>query len=210
MRTAGEILAEKRNQLGLSLDLIEKETKIRKKYLEAIEKNNYTFFSESTTVKGFIRNFALALGISPESVLAVFRRDFIENEKGQIIPRGFTKEIEEKAFHWTPKITFFLFTGLLLLSFSYFFINQYLRFSSPPQLEIFSPKEEQVFKERVEISGKTDKDATVMVDGSLIVVSKDGSFEEEIVLPRGENFLTIEAANRQGKKRTLNIKIKVE
>ena len=97
MRTAGEILSGKRNQLGLSLDQIEKDTKIRKKYLEAIEKNNYSFFSESTTVKGFIRNYALILEIPPENILAIFRRDFIENEKGQIIPRGFTKEIEEYA-----------------------------------------------------------------------------------------------------------------
>ncbi len=210
MRTAGEILSGKRNQLGLSLEQIEKDTKIRKKYLEAIEKNNYSFFSESTTVKGFIRNFALAVGISPENILAIFRRDFVENEKGQIIPRGFTKEIEERSFHWTPKITFFLFIGLLLFSFCYFFASQYWRFSSPPRLEVYSPKEEQVFKEKVEILGKTDKDATIMIDGSLIVVSKDGSFKEEIVLPRGENIITIEAANRQGKKRTLNIKVKVE
>lgn len=210
MKTVGEILSGKRNQLGLSLEQVEKETKIRKKYLEAIEKSDFGIFSESTTVKGFIRNYSLILGLSPENVLAIFRRDFIENEAGQIIPRGFTKEIEERSFRWTPKITFFLFIGLLLFSFCYFFFSQYSRFSSPPQLEVFSPKEGQIFQGKVEVVGKTDKDATVKVDGSLIVVSPSGDFGEKIVFPRGENILTIEAANRQGKKRTVNIKVKVE
>ncbi len=210
MRTVGEILLAKRNQLGLNLEEVEKETKIRQKYLEAIEKNNYAFFSESTTVKGFIRNYALTLGLSAENLLAIFRRDFAENEKGQIIPRGFNKEIEEKSLHWTPKATFFLLISLLVLSFSFFFARQYLRFSSPPSLEISSPREGQVFPDTVLVVGKTDKDATVKIDGSLTTVSESGEFNEKIVFPRGENILTIEAANRQGKKRIENIKIIIE
>lgn len=210
MKTAGEIIAERRKQLGLSLDQIEKETKIRKKYLEAIEKNNFSFLPESTTVKGFIRNFSLALGLSSDNILAVFRRDFAEDEKGQIIPRGFSKEIEERSFHWTPKATFFALVILLISAFAFFFVRQYFRFSSPPLLEVASPQDGQTYTEKVEVAGKTEKDATVKVDGSLITVADDGRFKEEIVLPRGENILVIEAANRQGKKRTVNVKVKVE
>lgn len=210
MKAVGEILSEKRKELNISLDQVEKETKIRKKYLEAIEKNNFQSLQESTAVKGFIRNYALFLGLSAENLLAVFRRDFIEDAKGQIIARGFAKEQEERSFHWTPKGTFVVSIIVLLFGFSFVLIRQYFHFSSAPPLEIFSPQEDQIFNEKVLVSGRTDKDATVKIEGALITVEENGNFEEEIVLPRGENVILVEAENRQGKKRTENIKVKVE
>lgn len=210
MRTVGEILLEKRKQLGLSLEEVEKETKIRKKYLEEIEKNNFSQIIGSTTVKGFIRNYSQVLGLSPENVLAIFRRDFIENEKGQIIPRGMVEPLVERKFYWTPKLTALTAVFVLIFGFVFFFVRQYLSFSSAPPLEVFSPKEGQVLEEKIKISGKTDKDATVKIDGTLITLSENGNFLEEIILPRGENIITIEAANRQGKKRIVRVKIKVE
>lgn len=210
MRTVGEILSEKRKSLGLSLEGIEKETKIRAKYLEAIERNDFFSFPQSTTVKGFIRNYAQVLGLSAENILAVFRRDFVENEKGQIIPRGMLKPLDEKRFCWTPKLTFIVIVFLLIGGFVFFFFRQYLKFNSAPFLEVFSPVDGQVFKEKIIVSGKTDKDASVMVDGTLITISENGDFKEEIVLPRGDNIVTIEAINRQGKKNVVSRKIKVD
>lgn len=192
------------------MEEVEKETRIRKKYLEAIEKNEYGRIAESTIVKGFIRNFAQALGLPAENVLAVFRRDFRENEKGQIIPRGMVDPLDRKDFWWTPRHTLAVGLFILLGGFVFFFARQYLSFSSAPPLEVSSPVDGQTVKERTLVSGKTDKDVSVKIDGALISVSSDGSFEEEIILPRGDNILTIEAVSRQGKKRTVNLKIKVE
>ncbi len=210
MRTAGEILSEKRKELNRSLEEIEKETKIRRKYLEAIEKNSFSSLPESTIVKGFIRNYAQALGLSPENVLAVLRRDFRENDKGQIIPRGMVEPLDEKSFYWTPKATVVAAVSLLILGFAFFLVRQYWGFSSAPPLEISSPKEGQAFKDKVAVTGKTDKDASVKIEGTVITVSADGTFKEEIVLPRGENVIVIEASNRQGKKRIVNRRVKVE
>lgn len=210
MRTAGEILSEKRRELGLTLEEIEKETKIRKKHLEAIEKNNFSSLPESTIVKGFIRNFAQALGLPPENVLAVFRRDFLENEKGRIIPRGMVEPLGEKGFNWTPKLTLIFGLVFLVGGFAFFLARQYLSFSFAPPLQIYLPKENQVVQEKVVVSGKTDKDASVKIEGTPITVSEDGSFKEEIILPRGENVLAIEAVNRQGKRKIVNRKVKVE
>ena len=210
MRTVGEILSEKRKDLGLSLEEIEKETKIRRKYLEAIEKNDFAVIAESTIVKGFIRNYAQALELEVSSVLAVFRRDFRENQKGQIIPRGMVESLAEKNYYWTPKATLIAGVSLLILGFVFFFVRQYMSFSSAPPLEVTSPKDGQLFKEKVPIVGKTDKDASVKINGSLISIAEDGSFKEEIILPRGENMLIVESSNRQRKKRTVTLKVKVE
>lgn len=210
MRIVGEILSEKRAELGYSLEQIEKETKIRKHYLEAIEKNDFTFLPESTVVKGFIRNYAQYLGLVPENVLAVFRRDFRENEKGQIIPRGMVEPLSEKGFYWTPKLTLILFFSVLIIGFGFFFLRQYLSFSSAPPLEVTSPVEGQTYQEKIPVIGKTDKDASVKINGTLISITENGSFKEEIVLPQGENVVVIESANRKGQKRVIERRIKVE
>ncbi len=194
----------------MSLENIEKETKIRKRFLEAIEKNNFPQIEGSTVVKGFIRNYALILGLEPENLLAIFRRDFCENEKGQIIPRSIVEPLKRDRFYWTPKATFVLILSLLLGSFVFVFIRQYLKFSSAPALELLSPKNGEIFKEKVIIIGKTDKDASVKVDGTLISVSDEGEFNEQIVLPRGDDIVTVEAINRQGKKTTVSTKIKID
>jgi len=212
MRTVGEILGQRRKELNLTLEQVEKEIKIRQKYLEAIEKNNFSQIPESTIVKGFIRNYALYLSLPPDNILAVFRRDFFENEKGQIIPRGMVQPLDKKSFgfYWTPKLTTITAIALLFGGFIFFFFRQYLNYSSPPFLEVFSPKEGQAFNGEVLIFGKTDKDASIKVDGSVIPIDNTGVFREEIVLPRGENTVVIETSNRQQKKRSLNIKVNVE
>jgi len=210
MRTAGEILSEKRAELDYSLEQIEKETKIRKRYLEAIEKNDFTILPESTVVKGFIRNYAQYLGLPPENVLAVFRRDFRENKKGQIIPRGMVEPLSEKGFYWTPKLTLILFFSILIIGFGFFFFKQYLSFSSAPPLEVSSPLEGQTYKDKIVVTGKTDKDATVKINGTLISITENGNFNEEIVLPQGENVVVVETSNRKGQKRVIERKIKVE
>jgi len=210
MRTVGEILSEKRKSLGLSFEDIEKETKIRRQYLEAIEKNNFSQIAESTIVKGFIRNYSQFLGLSAENTLAVFRRDFQEDEKGQVIPRGMVEPLDKRKFYWTPQLTLIVATSFLIGAFVFFFVRGYLGFSSAPPLQIFSPKEGQTFKEKIEVTGKTDKDASVKIDGSLIFVETDGAFKEEIILPKGENVIVIESISRQGKKRVVTRKVRVE
>ena len=210
MKTVGDILSEKRKSLGLSFDQIEKETKIRQKYLRAIEENDYSSLPEIITVKGFLRNYALILNLPPETIMATFRRDFIENEKGLVVARSFSGDIEREGFHWTPKLTFITLIFLTVFIISFFFLKQYLKFSSPPDLIILSPKEGQIFKEKIVVFGETEKDATIKIDGSLVTIDDNGSFKEEVVFPKGENVLTIEAENRQGRRRTVNIKVKVE
>lgn len=211
MKTVGQILSEKRNQLGLSLLEVEKETKIRRKYLEAIEKDDFSFIPEITVVKGFIRNYSQFLGLLPENALAIFRRDFPEKYKDQIVPQQIIETVEnEKMFRWTPKLTLIVLTALVLLAISFFAARQYLYLSSAPPLQLFSPQEKEIIKGVIEVYGKTDKDAAVKIDNIPVPVSEDGGFKEEIVLPKGENVITIEAVNRQGKKRVLNRQVVVE
>jgi transcriptional regulator with XRE-family HTH domain len=209
MRTVGEIFKQARLKKGLSLEEIEKRTKIRVKYLLAIEENDFAKIPQATTSRGFIRNYAQALGLSSEAVLAVFRRDFTENEKGQIIPRGMITPLDKFKFWWNPKLTVFL--GVLIISviFLGFLLRQYLNYISSPKITVVFPPEGEIFStNQVEFLGKTDKDASFYINGEIVNLSPEGEFRKNVVLKEGENEIVLEAIGRREQKTRVIRKVK--
>jgi len=209
MKTVGEILKQTREEKGISLGEVEKLTKIRIKYLEAIENNDFSKISQATTTQGFIRNYASILDLNPQTILAIFRRDFVENEKGQIIPRGMMASLDKPKFSWNPTKTIFLGLMTFLVVFLGFWFIQYLNYLSSPKIEIAFPPEGEIFnRKEIEILGKTDKDASLYINGEIVNLNPKGEFRKKIILKEGENELVFEAVSRQGKKtkltRTIN------
>lgn len=120
MKTAGQILKEERVKKGISLEEVEKETRIRKKYLELLENNDFPGVGQATTVKGFIKNYADFLELPSSRLLAIFRRDFGEDKIGQVVLRGLAEPLNKKRFFWTPRKTIVLLIilfGLLFLGY---------------------------------------------------------------------------------------------
>jgi transcriptional regulator with XRE-family HTH domain len=69
----GQVLKEAREARGHSLDHAEEETKIRKKYLAALEEEQYHVLPGRVYTKAFLRTYARFLGLDADSVLAEFR-----------------------------------------------------------------------------------------------------------------------------------------
>ncbi|MEW6458964.1 MAG: RodZ domain-containing protein [Bacillota bacterium] len=69
----GQALKEARKARGLSLDLAEEETKIRKKYLVALEEEQYHVLPGRVYAKAFLRTYARFLELDVDSVMAEFQ-----------------------------------------------------------------------------------------------------------------------------------------
>ncbi|MCK4801961.1 MAG: DUF4115 domain-containing protein [Anaerolineales bacterium] len=81
-RTVGEILKQTREEQKLTLDEISVMTRIRVKYLSAIEADNYDVLPSSVQKKGFVRSYARALDLDPSPLIAQLRLT-IEEESGE-------------------------------------------------------------------------------------------------------------------------------
>jgi cytoskeletal protein RodZ len=68
--TLGSFLRQKREALGLTLDKAAGLTRIRAKHLQAIESDDLSSIPSVTQARGFIRNYATFLGVSPEEIAA--------------------------------------------------------------------------------------------------------------------------------------------
>ncbi len=80
MAGEGQILRNARVDRGWSLTQAEEVTKIRIRYLEALEEEEYSVLPGSTYTKGFIRTYAKHLGIDPEEVLSLYKNSTNEVE----------------------------------------------------------------------------------------------------------------------------------
>jgi cytoskeletal protein RodZ len=74
LQTVGERLRDEREHKGLTLKDIETVTNIRSLYLQAIEESNYSVLPGEAYVKGFIRNYANALGLNGSEYVELYRK----------------------------------------------------------------------------------------------------------------------------------------
>jgi len=199
MKTAGQILKENRLKRQIGLDEVARETKIRKRYLADLEKDDYQSLPSLATIKGFIRNYAQFLGLEPEKVVAVFKRDYRRTQEQKIV---FPPKIDlNKQFKWNPKKTLIVVVALFIVAFLTYLAYQYQGLLGKPRLEIDSPVDNQlVTEEQIVVEGRTDPDNSVTINGSLTQLSERGEFVYRLRLISGENKIVIETTNRLGRK----------
>jgi cytoskeletal protein RodZ len=64
----GRILEQKRKERGLSLEEVEQATKIRKRYLTGLEREDYTILPDAVYARGFLKTYANYLGLDGEAL----------------------------------------------------------------------------------------------------------------------------------------------
>ncbi|MBL8602530.1 MAG: helix-turn-helix domain-containing protein [Myxococcales bacterium] len=83
MESIGTYLRREREQRGIGLEEIADTTRIPLGSLEQLESGDYTALPGETFVKGFLRSYARALGVSTDEVLA---RYAVEIRAREVVP----------------------------------------------------------------------------------------------------------------------------
>jgi hypothetical protein len=76
MPTIGETLREARMRQRLDIADVERQTKIRAKYLRALENEEFGMLPGPTFVKTFLRTYAEALGLDPHALVDAYRASY--------------------------------------------------------------------------------------------------------------------------------------
>lgn len=195
MKTAGDLLFEKRQLLELSLADVSSRTKVKEKYLKALESSDFASLPSSTVVKGFLKSYARVLHLNPDTLIAMFRRDF-EEKKGDIIPPGLVNPIisNSRGLTVTSILTF-----AAILVFSLFLGIQLKEWLSLPELKLYQPEEGETYGELVTVKGKTDPDATITINNQSVIVGSSGEFNLDLILPAGTHKVFLQSTSRSGK-----------
>ena len=217
--TVGEILQEARGRKGVDLFRAERDTKIRVKYLAALERSDFKELPGAVYTKGFLRNYALYLGLDPDAVIAVWKEEVGPKplEKVAVVPpRPLV----------TPRGGFTLSRGLFVaailtlavLAFAGYIAVQLFRFAQPPGVQLSQPAGSvaEIDADRTTLSGTTLPGATVTIEGTgrqvyRVTADESGRWRREVERSKGENDFTIVATDPATSKesRPLNVIIRV-
>lgn len=197
MRKISEILSDARIEKGYSLENVVKATKIRKEFLMAIEEARYFDLPSESYALGFIKNYASHVGVDKNKAAALFRREY-EGGQHKMLPTFKSKDrkLTRKIF-LTPRN---LIISLVVIVIFGYIAFQYGSFFLGPRLEVLTPKDHSLVRNNiVEVSGKTDPYATVLINNEESYVQLDGTFKKTLYLFEGQRQITIDAKNRNGK-----------
>lgn len=195
----GDRLQQERKKQGFTIEEIARATKIRTQFLEAIEKGDYKKLPSSAYAQGFVKNYIDYLGLPEKELLALFRREFKEEDHLGVLPESFTKPKEISLHGVRIKRAGIIGVGLLLVLIIYIFFQYKSAFFSP-SLSVLQPAEKAVVNtQELTVQGKTEQNVTLTVNNIPVFVDTDGNYQKAITVFPGSVTITIKATNSFGK-----------
>jgi helix-turn-helix protein len=91
----GEVLKRARGRQKLDIETVEQQTKIRTKYLRALENEEWDVLPGHPYAKGFLRTYAQLLGLDGDALVDEYRRT-VESSLGADAPPQFTEPVLEQ------------------------------------------------------------------------------------------------------------------
>lgn len=200
MRTVGQVLKQERLDKILTLEEVEKATKIRKELLEALEEGHYSKLPPPTFVQGFIKNYGKFLGLDSEKLLAIFRREFSDQKNPPRIMDSFINPVDNNRFKLTPAKTISSTVLVLIIIFFIYLWFEYRFLVGAPFLQVDQPRDQITISiPLIQVRGKTDPEAKISINNQEIAVDVNGKFSQEIKLVESVNTITITSSLKTGK-----------
>jgi len=199
-------LAAARERKGVDLVRAERDTKIRVRYLSALERGDYRDLPGAVYTKGFLRNYAIYLSLDPEDVLRQWRRergDQVGPEPIIVPPRPLEEPSRPLNFSPSVVVAALLTAGVVL--FFVYLSSQLLRYSRPPDLAVSNPAtavwEVSEDTTSFRLAGTSSPGATVTITAAgqtepiRVTALASGEWSAQVDLRRGQNRFEIGAVN---------------
>ena len=202
--TLPERLVEAREQKGVDIYRAERDTKIRVRYLQALEAGDYGELPGAVYTKGFLRNYALYLGLDPDDVLLQWRRergDIKETAPVIVVPRPITAP--RKGLTFSPAVVVAAIMTVAVVAFGAYLVAQIQRYVEPPTIAVTNPRTAVTDVDESATSfvlrGTSIPGATVSIvspswdQPMLVTADTNGGWTADIDLRRGRNQFDISA-----------------
>jgi cytoskeletal protein RodZ len=200
----GEVLRTAREGKGVDLSRVERDTKIRERYLSALERGDYRELPGAVYTKGFLRNYGAYLGLDPEYLIDLYRIESAaaagERPRMPAPPRPLAAR-RSRAFVVTPGAVVAAILTILVGGFVAYLGFEFVNFARTPELRITDPPGNVNGHGELEITvrGITEPNAGVEVsnlpENPTVVADADGRFEVTVRLLPGSNVMQLVATD---------------
>ena len=199
-----ERLFTARERKGVDLYRAERDTKIRARYLAALERGDYKELPGAVYTKGFLRNYALYLGLDPDDVLLQWRRergDIKDAAPVIVVPRPIAAP--RKGLTFSPAVIVAAIMTVAVVAFGAYLVAQIQRYVEPPTIAVTNPRtavlDVDESTESFVLRGTSIPGATISIvspswdQPMLITADNGGAWSADIDLRRGRNQFDISA-----------------
>ena len=199
-----ERLYAARERKGVDLYRAERDTKIRARYLAALERGEYRELPGDVYTKGFLRNYALYLGLDPEEVVGQWRRERGDEKTPRpviSVPRPIAQP--RPGLQFSTGIVVAALLTILIVGVGVWLTVQVLRFNKPPTIAVTSPRDATLQLDEnatsYTLQGTSIPGATITIElaGGSRQISADstGAWSVGVDLRRGKNEFRIDATD---------------
>ena len=200
-----ERLLAARERKGVDLYRAERDTKIRARYLAALERGDYRELPGAVYTKGFLRNYALYLGLDADDVLLQWRRERGRRRDPQAGLAAAPRPIAapRKGLTFSPGLVVFALLLVAVVAFGAYLGVQLLRFAKPPTIAVTAPA--AAVTEVDEDTTSYVFEGTTIPGGAITIKTADqtlrtnadstGEWSYAVDLRRGENTFEISATD---------------
>lgn len=199
-KTLAEILKKARKNKEISFLDAEIGTKVRSKFLEALEKGDWQSLPQEVYVRGFVLAYAKFLELPVNSVLEQYEREAKVRRGASFAKISYNQPLRERRVLVTPKVLGYAGLSIFFISLFSYIVIQVLNFAGNPNLKIVTPSNNLVTEnDTVDFIGITDTDTMINVNSENVPVSDDGKFTLKLKLHNGVNIIKVKAINKVNK-----------
>jgi cytoskeletal protein RodZ len=201
----GETLQLARERKGVDLFRAERDTKIRLRYLSALEDSAYEDLPPPVYTKGFLRNYAIYLGLDPDELLERWRDEMDAlraSERIAVAPPPQPIAAPGRRVTLTPGMFVAGLVALVVFAFIGYLAIQLLRYAEVTPVGLTRPADRvsTIDAERTTLEGTSGPGATIFIRGPGDLqyrtnADENGNWHQEVDLARGPNLFTITATD---------------
>lgn len=199
----GQFIKNVRETRKLDIEFCSSNLKIHKKFLEAIENNDYKIFDNYFQAQGFVQNYLEFLEIKVSDYIPRWRKEYYEEfDFAEESTRTYYKPKKKRVYNFSLSLNKLIYIGLGLVVtiFLGYIFYSYQALLNSPTLEITNPKSNDVVEaDLIDVYGKTDQDAILKINNEKLTIQTDGNFATSLKLSEGINNFKFSSINPFGK-----------
>jgi cytoskeletal protein RodZ len=199
----GTVLRTAREARFIDLARVERDIKIRVRYLSALERGDYRDLPDSVYTRGFLRNYGLYLGLDPEYLIDLYRLESgtpVERPSMPSARRSMAARQGRSLVVSSGAVAAAILT-ILVAALVVYVVGELVIFGGTPDLRITDPAADVVAWQGDDytIRGITEPNSTIKTDGlrqnPSTTADADGAFSVRVGLVPGANVITLVATD---------------
>lgn len=212
--SVSELLRQAREEAGLDVREVAVRTRIPEKYILMFEERTLLAEApEDAYTKIYLKAYGKFLGFDTASIVDLHRRERLQTPRSVMRAEPTERKhpltaVGTSSMLVTPRVIHNALLGLAGAGLVAYLIYGVIALISPPKVTLLAPYDGMITTDRnILIEGRTEKEASVTINGKTVSPDENGKFRDTIDLQEGVNTITVSGTKKYSKAMAVNRRV---